>query len=206
MKKKKTRKQFELPPCNYLLVVGISATCCDQHTIKGDEMEVIEIGAVMVDKETFETVDTFQIYIQPERHVTLTSFCQSEFQISQSDVDDALDFIEAFEMFVKWLDKYDQYIFCAWGQREELAFIQDCDFHDVHYVLDDVEYVNLKKRFASRQRLKKKCGLGKAMRLAEIQSDFSPVKPLDRARFSTKLLPFVLGQERIKPAEKKLNT
>jgi len=206
MKKKKIRKQFDLPPCNYLLVVGISATCCDHQTIKGDEMEVIEIGALMVDKETFETVDTFQIFIQPERHVTLTSFCQNEFQITQSSVDDALDFIEGFELFVKWLDKYNEYIFCAWGQREELAFIQDCNFHDVHYVLEDVEYVNLKKRFASRQRLKKKCGLGKAMRLAEIASDVTPVKPLDRALFAAKLLPFVIGSERIKPTEKNVKS
>ena len=69
-----------------------------------------------------------------------------------------------------------------------------------------MEYVNLKKRFASRQRLKKKYGLGKAMRLAEIASDVTPVKPLDRALFATKLLPFVIGSERIKPAEKKLKS
>ena len=35
---------------NYYLVVDLEATCCDkQATIKQTEMEIIEIGAVMVE-------------------------------------------------------------------------------------------------------------------------------------------------------------
>lgn len=71
------------------LVIDFEATCCDKGTVSRGEMEIIEIGAVMVEAGTFEAVDEFQTFIRPVRHPRLTSFCTSLTFIMQEGVEAA---------------------------------------------------------------------------------------------------------------------
>ena len=60
---------MNLKDYNYYLVLDLEATCCDkQRTIKQSEMEIIEIGAVMLEAETLTIIDEFQSFIKPVRH------------------------------------------------------------------------------------------------------------------------------------------
>ena len=74
---------------NYYLVVDLEATCCDRGNIRKEEMEIIEIGAVMVHSESLSIVDEFQSFIKPIRHPILTEFCKSLTSIAQAQVDRA---------------------------------------------------------------------------------------------------------------------
>jgi inhibitor of KinA sporulation pathway (predicted exonuclease) len=69
---------------NHILVVDLEATCCDTKSIPRHQMETIEIGAVMVVRETLEIVDEFQTFIKPVRHPILTKFCLELTSITQS--------------------------------------------------------------------------------------------------------------------------
>ena len=53
-----------MKPDKYL-VIDFEATCCDQGTIPPDKMEIIEIGAVMVDAGDLKPVDEFQSFVRP---------------------------------------------------------------------------------------------------------------------------------------------
>jgi inhibitor of KinA sporulation pathway (predicted exonuclease) len=67
----------DLNQYDYFLVLDLEATCCDRGTIKRHEMEIIEIGAVMVGAKTLTIRDEFQTFIKPVRHPVLTEFCKS---------------------------------------------------------------------------------------------------------------------------------
>ena len=60
---------------DHWLVIDLEATCCNDGQFPRDEMEIIEISAVIADRKTLQLVDEFQIFARPPRHTTLTDFC-----------------------------------------------------------------------------------------------------------------------------------
>ena len=89
----------------YFLVVDLEATCCDRQSIPRQQMEIIEIGAVMVEAKSFNIISEFQTFIKPVRHTILTDFCQQLTSISQVQVDNAPFYREAIAIFKKWIDR-----------------------------------------------------------------------------------------------------
>ena len=47
---------MNLDQYDYYLVLDLEATCCDKGTIKRHQMEIIEIGAVMVEAQTLTMI------------------------------------------------------------------------------------------------------------------------------------------------------
>jgi inhibitor of KinA sporulation pathway (predicted exonuclease) len=71
------------------LVLDLEATCCDRQTIPSAQMEIIEIGAVMLEAQQLTPISEFQTFIKPVRHPVLTEFCQRLTSITQDLVDNA---------------------------------------------------------------------------------------------------------------------
>jgi len=61
----------------HYLIVDLEATCCDQQSFPRDEMETIEIGAVILDSHTLDIVDEYNAFVKPVRHPQLTRFLQT---------------------------------------------------------------------------------------------------------------------------------
>ncbi len=116
---------------DYYLVLDLEATCCDKETIKRHEMEIIEIGAVIVEAQNLTIVDEFQTFIKPVRHPILTEFCKSLTSISQTQVDQAPSYLEAMPCLKKWLSGYSNAVFGSWGDYDRKQFQQDSKFHKV---------------------------------------------------------------------------
>jgi len=76
---------------NYL-VVDLEATCSDDGSIPKREMEIIEIGAVLVDGQSMEPIDEYQTFIRPVRRPQLTPFCTQLTSITQADLASAPSF------------------------------------------------------------------------------------------------------------------
>ncbi|VEP14293.1 Exonuclease RNase T and DNA polymerase III (fragment) [Hyella patelloides LEGE 07179] len=57
----------------YFLIIDLEATCSDKKEISRQEMEIIEIGAVIVEADNLKIIDEFQTFIKPIRHPILTS-------------------------------------------------------------------------------------------------------------------------------------
>ncbi len=106
---------MSLDQYDYYLVLDLEATCCDQGTIKRHEMEIIEIGAVMVEAPTLRMLEEFQTFIKPVRHPILTEFCKSLTSITQSQVDQAPGYVEAIALLQQWLSNYPNAVFGSWG-------------------------------------------------------------------------------------------
>jgi inhibitor of KinA sporulation pathway (predicted exonuclease) len=180
----------------YYLIVDFEATCADNGTIPREQMEIIEIGAAVVQAGDLQPVDEFQCFIRPVREPELTAFCTKLTSIKQSDVDAAPAFPEAIESFTAWLRRYPDFVFCSWGDYDRNQLRQDCAFHKIPYAMGDA-HINLKRLIAERQHLAKKPGLGDAIRLAGLEFHGTHHRGIDDVRNIVRLLPYIFDQERL---------
>lgn len=188
---------IDLSKYEYFLIVDLEATCCDQQSIPRDEMETIEIGAVMVGAETLSIIDEYQTFIKPVRHPKLTKFCIELTSITQADVDKAPDYVIAVGKFKSWLAKYQNFVFCSWGLYDKNQFSRDSEFHQITPPID-AEHVNLKNVFSQAQSLRKNYGMARALKLARIELEGVHHRGIDDAKNMVKLLPYALGRKNLK--------
>ncbi len=181
---------------SYYLIVDLEATCCDKKSIPRREMETIEIGAVMVESNELQTIDDFSIFIKPNRHPTLTNFCTQLTSITQQDVDTASTFTEALKQFKSWLYKYDNFLFCSWGDYDKNQLSQDCQYHNIAYPVGS-EHINIKKLFSFSQNLKKIYGMVDALKKVGLRLEGTHHRGIDDAKNMAKLMPYILGRELI---------
>jgi len=185
-----------MEPQHYL-IIDFEATCCDRGSVPRDHMEIIEIGAVMVDATTLVSVSEYQGFIQPVRHPRLTTFCTQLTSISQSDVDAAPPFADAMKAFKHWLYQFSGFVFCSWGDYDLKQLRQDCDFHNLPYPIS-APHVNLKGLIVEKQGLAKKPGLGDAVQMAGLTFSGTHHRGIDDARNIVRLLPYIFGGARLK--------
>lgn len=166
---------------NYFLIIDLEATCCDDNTISRREMEIIEIGAVMLNRETWEIDSEFQQFIKPTRHPTLTEFCTKLTTITQQDVENAPTFPAAITQLNNWISLYPNYIFCSWGDYDKNQFKQDCKFHNIPYPLG-TEHINIKKEFSEYLGTSMKFGMAQALQHLGIELLGTHHRGIDDAR------------------------
>lgn len=175
------------------LVIDFEATCCDRGTVPRHQMEIIEIGAVMVDASDFRIEGEFQSFVRPVRHPVLTGFCTSLTSITQQDVDSAPPFGQFVSAFKPWLYGYSDFAFCSWGDYDYHQLHQDCEFHGIPCPID-AAHLNVKRLFSERSATRKKFGLAEAIRKVGLDFTGTHHRGIDDARNIARLLPFVFGE------------
>ena len=175
----------------FYLVIDLEATCADDHSIPRYEMEMIEIGAVMVEALTYDVIDQFQTFVRPTRHPKLTTFCKDLTTIRQIEVEIAPTFPQAMQKFNQWLRAYRYYLFCSWGNYDRVQFERECAYHRVAYPFGKA-HVNLKAQFAKAHKLHKPVGMTVALRKAGMTVRGTQHRGIDDAKNIARLLPFIL--------------
>ncbi|MEL7038248.1 MAG: 3'-5' exonuclease [Cyanobacteria bacterium J06592_8] len=185
---------MNIKPYNYCLVIDLEATCCNGNTIPRYEMEIIEIGAVLVETQNLTPVNEFQTFIRPVRHPILTEFCQELTSITQEQVNQAPAYPEAVHNFTAWLSQYSdsQIIWGSWGDYDRKQFEQDSQFHHLPFPLG-YPHINLKKMFTKSQGLKKRYGMAEALKLVGLPLEGTHHRGIDDTRNIAKLMPYILG-------------
>jgi len=166
---------------SYYLIIDLEATCSDNGIVPRDEMEIIEIGAVLQSARTFEIESEFQTFVRPVRNPNLTKFCMELTGITQSDVAGAPSFQEAIEDLKEWMDPFGDTLFCSWGDYDRKQFLQDCEYHRIAYPFHS-EHLNLKARFSESNGGTKKLGITGALRNLNMNFEGSHHRGLDDAR------------------------
>ncbi len=173
------------------LVIDFEATCSSDRSIPREEMEIIEIGAVMVCHHKLEPLDEFQAFVRPLRNPELTSYCRELTSISQRQVDSAATFPEVIERLSAWVRNRAAFVFCSWGDYDRRQLRQDCRWHQVEYPFDK-EHINLKQSFAKIHGRKKQ-GVKSALGSVGLSFDGCHHRGIDDARNISRLLPFIFG-------------
>jgi inhibitor of KinA sporulation pathway (predicted exonuclease) len=183
----------DLENFDYYLVLDLEATCCDRNTIPRSEMEIIEIGAVMVDARNLAIVDEFQMFVQPIRHPILTEFCKSLTSITQTQVEYAPTYPQAIDSLKAWLSPYSNTIFGSWSNFDRIQFEQDSAFHHIPYPIP-FSHTDLRQKFSDSQGLRGVYGRPEALKLVGLSMEGRNHRGIDDARNIAKLLPYILGK------------
>lgn len=172
------------------LVVDLEATCDDQGAVSREEMEIIEIGAVLLEPSTWDITDEFDAFVRPVRNRQLTPFCTQLTSIAQSDVDAAAGIEEVVAAFQDWLKPYRLTAWGSWGNYDRRQIQQDCEYHGLPFPLT-APHVNLKDRFTKRLKLPRRPGLRKALQTADMEFVGTPHRAIDDARNIARLMPLL---------------
>jgi inhibitor of KinA sporulation pathway (predicted exonuclease) len=175
----------------FWLLIDVEATCSNDDSIPRHEMEIIELGAVMVEASSLDVIETFQSFVRPQRHPRLTPWCRELTTIRQIEVDTAQPFPQVLGSFSRWLRGYHQALFCSWGEYDRIQLQRDCRWHRVAYPLGE-RHRNLKTAFASRQKLDRPIGLTAALRHTRQPFQGTLHRALDDALNMARLLPWIV--------------
>lgn len=182
----------------YFHVVDFEATCSDDNSVRREEMEIIEVGAVMVDGQTLERLDEFQSFVKPVRHPLLTPFCRTLTSIAQQDVDTAPPFAEVVEKWRVWTERFEGCVFGSWGSYDHNQLTQDCRYHRIAFPCP-LEPINLKAEFSRRIGQRRRVGMAEAVSRAGLTLEGTHHRGIDDARNIARLLPFILGDTPLPP-------
>ncbi|KAB0499616.1 exonuclease domain-containing protein [Pseudomonas vancouverensis] len=173
------------------LVIDLEATT-DEGGWPVTEMEIIEIGATLVDNKGRE-LDHFQRFVRPTRRPLLTPFCRELTHITQANVDAAQALQDVWLAFEHWLGQHPPLQgWVSWGDYDRKQLLQEWQRLQLASVLANVPHMNLKQRFAKVRRLERPLGLNGALQLAGLQFSGQQHRALEDARNTARLLPLVL--------------
>ncbi|HCS41551.1 MAG TPA: exonuclease [Pseudomonas sp.] len=174
------------------LVIDLEATT-DKGGWPVTEMEIIEIGATLVDRKGRE-LDSFQCFVRPLRRPLLTPFCRELTHITQANVEGAEPLSEVWGAFERWLDQHHARLegWASWGDYDRKQLLQEWQRLQIDSALCRVPHMNLKQRFAKARRLERPLGLNGALQLVGMQFTGQQHRALEDARNTARLLPLVL--------------
>lgn len=165
----------------YYLIVDLEATCADDNSIPRRRMEMIEIGAVLLNSQTLQIESEYQTFVKPILNPVLTEFCKSLTSISQQDIEEAPLFPAALKDFQSWFYPCGSYRFCSWGDYDRHQFVQDCQLHGVGYPFPG-DHLNLKKAFSIKINSIKKFGMAGALAKLGLELEGVHHRGIDDAR------------------------
>lgn len=183
------------------LVIDLEATCDNGSLVPKREMEIIEIGAVLVDHHSVEIVDEFQSFVRPVRHPELTPFCMQLTSISQADVDAAPGFVEVLEQLRRFVVEHTPKqgrsagqppLFGSWGNYDRGQFQQDAGYHGVKLPFG-ADHLNIKQSFSDALGTRKRFGMAGALRQLALPLVGTHHRGIDDARNIARILPYAIG-------------
>lgn len=106
----------------YRVMFDLEATCSNKGEFPQEDMEVIEVGAVLVDPYG-EVAGTFQGFIKPVKHPKLTDFCTELTTITQDMVENARTFEVVEDEFCEWVVENTpedaDVVYISWGEFDK---------------------------------------------------------------------------------------
>ena len=136
----------------HALVIDLEATCCNRGSLTKNDIEIIEIGAFLVELSSLTTTYSFHSYVQPVKSSKITPFCRRLTGIQQSDVDEASEFPDVAEELFKNIDDFSKVVFACWSNFDWRQMRKDCVYHKIKFPFQN-QYWDLQKLFRQKQKL-----------------------------------------------------
>lgn len=164
------------------LVTDLECTCSNTDEFPRDEMEVIEIGAYLLDNE-LNVIGTYEKFVKPEQHVKLTDFCKELTTIKQEDIDTANIFSEEIFKFVSWAKEHGDFAFVSWGGFDARQIKREAKRKGLDNPLDGIQCINYMDTFKKKKNLYKKrsVGLGYATKILNLEFQGTHHRGIDDA-------------------------
>ena len=163
----------------FLLAIDLEATC-DATQLPIAEREIIEIGAVVIERDGYRKISEFQSFVRPVKTERLTDYCRNLTSIHQEDVDAAPLFPVVLDALNQFLQPYPDLLFCAWGDYDYRQFKRDCASYEVDCPFD--QQLDVSKTFRRFMKLGRRPSLKDAARLMSLDFNGTQHRAIDDAR------------------------
>lgn len=171
-----------------IVVLDLEATCCNDDSFPRDEMEIIEIGAILLEPD-FTSTSEFQTFVRPTRNPILTDFCGQLTTISQREVANAPPAEVAFAMFFDWLAANNVAKWGSWGNYDRKQFDQDAGYFAIPNPVAALPHFNIKAIYAKAHHCRP-MGLGRAVSHMNLTFDGTAHLAIDDARNIARIVQF----------------
>ena len=171
------------------VIVDLEATCWETGTAR-DRMEIIEIGAVLLEASAGPVHSEFARFVRPVVEPVLSDFCRQLTHIRQEDVDAAGDFKAVFPDFLRWIGP-EPFTLCSWGAYDLGQLRTDCRRHGIAFPPSFERHINLKQAF-SRIIGVRPLGMRGALALLNLPLEGTHHRGIDDARNIARIARFVL--------------
>ena len=173
------------------VIVDLEATCWETGQTPS-RMEIIEIGAVMMESSRGPVRGEFGAFVKPVASPQLSEFCTRLTSIRQEYVEQAEYFWTVFPQFVSWIGE-EPFRLCSWGAYDLNQFRTDCARHNMEFPASFSNHINLKKEF-SRQKSVKPTGMRGALAMLNIPLEGTHHRGIDDARNIARIATLLLPQ------------
>ncbi len=174
------------------VIVDLEATCWEGGS-NIEQMEIIEIGAVVLESSKGSILEEFNAFVSPVIHPVLSEYCMRLTSICQQDVDEADGFKTVFPRFLNWIGSQ-PFTLCSWGAYDLKQFRVDCERHEIPLPASFLKHINLKQEFADLKTIKP-CGMVKALNILCIKLDGIHHRAIDDvrniAKIAVQILPII---------------
>lgn len=173
------------------LIVDLEATCWKKGSTP-ERMEIIEIGAVMLESAVGPISGEFAAFVRPVRRPVLSRFCKELTSIRQDDVDAAAEFTSVFEQFLNWVGNQ-PFTWCSWGAYDLKQLRIECERRGIPFPESFGRHINLKKAFAEVQGIRPG-DMNGALEMVGILPEGTHHRGIDDARNIAKIAQIILPQ------------
>lgn len=174
-------------------LIDLECNCSKGDDIPRNEMEIIEIGCVVVDSGG-KVLDELDLFVKPVIHEKITDFCTELTGITQDTVDNGIRLVEALKEVYQFLDKHGVDTWLSWGYFDYNKVKQEVGSKQINLgknSLLDMNHINLSYEYFTQQGLRRKVGVRKALRQKKMEFIGRPHSGIDDVRNIARLLPYV---------------
>jgi ERI1 exoribonuclease 2 len=184
----------QLQEFQYFVVIDFEATCDKENNPQ--PQEIIEFPSVLVNSATGQLEASFQTYVRPAYHQSLTDFCKELTGIQQIQVDRGVPLSEALLMHDKWLEdkgiKHKNFAVVTWSNWDCRVMLEsECRFKRIRKPPYFNRWINLKVPFQEVYG-GVRCNLKDAVQLAGLTWEGRAHCGLDDARNTARLLALLM--------------
>lgn len=144
-----------------ILVIDVEATCWRGAAPAGEQNEIIEIGACLLQPGTGQRSERASILVRPQRS-KVSDFCTELTTLTQAQVDEGLPFHEACEL-LRTRYQSPERVWASYGDYDRKQFQTQCASFGVEYPFSE-RHVNVKAAFARLEGLSKPVGMAGALK------------------------------------------
>ena len=175
---------------NYI-ILDLEATCWEDRN-NGKQNEIIEIGAVKIDKAG-NKLSEFCAFIKPKLNPELSNFCKKLTTITQSEIDSGDSYPSVIERFKRWINLEEPFVLCSWGFYDKKQFEKDSDLHQTEK--DWLKnHISIKHQYAKIKNLTKPIGMDSALKKEAFSLEGTHHRGIDDARNISKIFLAYFGQ------------
>lgn len=189
---------LELKLLRYLALVDLEATCCDRGTINSEEMEIIEVGVVVIDlQDGCKVVDEFSSFVRPVRNPVLTPFCTRLTTISQADIESARSWRDVSAEVAAFVGRFPELTWASWGNYDRNQISKDSQDQGVQECLPAGLHTNFKAYFSAIHNLGKQLGMKAAVNRCGLVWSGTHHRAISDARNLAAVAPYVLCRKNL---------